>query len=345
MANPQLEDGYLSVANELAEAFARVRLSGTQWQVLWVVIRKTYGWQKKSDTIGMRQFMDATGLHKNVVSREVARLVARSILREQGDDYHPKRYELQKDYARWQATDAPTPPQTVSETANTQEPTATVSNSAESVSETADTRAETVSSSVATVSNSVDELLAVSLTTKDSKDTTQKTRDPTAHAVAADSAAPGSLRDRFAERYRIVLAAKGNTVGVIGELFAILFPGHPPQYERLGKMLKRLNSGGRLIDIVFEAAKQRITDDPHDYIEKLVGREARKEHDDDGDERRNSGGAGNGRGGARGERAPPHPGRAGGGGGHRTYRDGDFWGDEERAAPPRRPRRRDAGEG
>jgi hypothetical protein len=41
MANPQREDGHLDVANELAEALARAPLSGAQFRLVWVVLRKT----------------------------------------------------------------------------------------------------------------------------------------------------------------------------------------------------------------------------------------------------------------------------------------------------------------
>ena len=44
MADPQPEDGVLFIANELAEAFCRGRLSGQEWQVVWVIVRQTYGY-------------------------------------------------------------------------------------------------------------------------------------------------------------------------------------------------------------------------------------------------------------------------------------------------------------
>ena len=101
MANPQKEHGHVDVANELAEQFARLNLNGTQFRLLWVVIRKTYGWNKPMDTIALAQFCEATGLPKKLVSRELLRLVRRRILLAWGDDHHPKQFGIQKDYERW----------------------------------------------------------------------------------------------------------------------------------------------------------------------------------------------------------------------------------------------------
>ena len=43
MASPQLEHGYLKLANEIAEALARAPLSGLAHRVLWIFFRQTYG--------------------------------------------------------------------------------------------------------------------------------------------------------------------------------------------------------------------------------------------------------------------------------------------------------------
>lgn len=52
MANPQLEDGYTSIANEILERLALIKISATDWRVLVTIIRRTYGFHKKVDWIG-----------------------------------------------------------------------------------------------------------------------------------------------------------------------------------------------------------------------------------------------------------------------------------------------------
>lgn len=74
MNTPQLENGYTKIANELIEQYASIRVSGECIQVLWVIIRKTYGFNKKHDSIPLIQFMQATGLKKVTVCKALKKL-------------------------------------------------------------------------------------------------------------------------------------------------------------------------------------------------------------------------------------------------------------------------------
>ena len=101
MANPQLEDGYVRIANELVEkGFMRLKLSPNEWQILWVVIRKTYGWHKENDPISVGQFVGKTGMKRRHVSRNLKKLVDRNILLKNDKGYINK-FGLQKDYEKW----------------------------------------------------------------------------------------------------------------------------------------------------------------------------------------------------------------------------------------------------
>jgi len=51
MANPQIENGYTRIANETMDALAKIRIPGQARQVLDFILRKTYGWNKKTDMI------------------------------------------------------------------------------------------------------------------------------------------------------------------------------------------------------------------------------------------------------------------------------------------------------
>ena len=62
MASPQLEDGYTQISNELLEALCWMNLSPYEWRVLLWILRKTYGWKKKTDWISLSQFSKETGL-------------------------------------------------------------------------------------------------------------------------------------------------------------------------------------------------------------------------------------------------------------------------------------------
>jgi phage replication O-like protein O len=102
MANPQVEDGRIEVANELGDALAKTYFSPAENKVFWAVLRKTYGWHKKSDAISYSQLAEATGLDRRHVGPALKRLVSRRIL--WCNSVGQKRineYGVQKDYDLW----------------------------------------------------------------------------------------------------------------------------------------------------------------------------------------------------------------------------------------------------
>ena len=99
MANPQLEDGYTQIANEILENLMRTYLPPNQWQVLLCIIRKTYGFRKKIDWIANYQIVEATGLGKTTVSRALTRLKQQGLISRNG-----KKIGLQKDWELWKVS-------------------------------------------------------------------------------------------------------------------------------------------------------------------------------------------------------------------------------------------------
>ena len=97
MADPQLENGHTKIANEIIEALSRINLSPYESRVLWALIRKTYGWNKKMDKVSQSQISEMTGMYKQHVSRAFISLKARSIVTSTGD----KRVGINKDYDQW----------------------------------------------------------------------------------------------------------------------------------------------------------------------------------------------------------------------------------------------------
>ena len=102
MANPQLENGHIKIANELADALARVNLSAYESRILWCIIRKTYGWNKKLDRISYTQFEEATGLERRHIARSLRRLIGRRMIVACGNS-RKLEYGLQKDYDSWES--------------------------------------------------------------------------------------------------------------------------------------------------------------------------------------------------------------------------------------------------
>jgi len=96
MANPQLENGHTQIANELLEAICKMPLSNYESRVFWFIIRKTYGYKKKTDWIAQRQIVDGTGLYRSHVSRTIKKLLAKKMITKD-----KKQIGVQKDYDLW----------------------------------------------------------------------------------------------------------------------------------------------------------------------------------------------------------------------------------------------------
>lgn len=99
-ACPQLENGFTRIANEIMEALAHIRIPGEARQVLDVILRKTYGFMKRSDQISLSQFHLATGMVKPSIVRAIRQLEAMNLISKNANGLHPE-YSFNKDYAAW----------------------------------------------------------------------------------------------------------------------------------------------------------------------------------------------------------------------------------------------------
>ena len=100
---PQLENGYTRIANEVLEALAKIRISGEARQMLDVIIRKTYGFNKKMDSIPTSQFVELTGLSPTSVHKARKKLLELNLITitKKGNS-QVLNYSFQKNYKRWQ---------------------------------------------------------------------------------------------------------------------------------------------------------------------------------------------------------------------------------------------------
>jgi phage replication O-like protein O len=106
MASPQIENGYFKVANELAEAFARHQFSGHENRVLWAILRKTFGFNKKADQISFGQLSKETGLTRRRVIEAVNSLVRKNALcSKDNGPRSPRTYWINKDYETWDSAE------------------------------------------------------------------------------------------------------------------------------------------------------------------------------------------------------------------------------------------------
>ncbi|MBU1862358.1 MAG: replication protein [Candidatus Omnitrophica bacterium] len=107
MINPQKENGYTAIANELLEAMCRVSCFGSsQGQVLLAILRKTYGWNKKEDLISISQLQDMTRLSRRTVIYALQNLEAKKIItitrsRDSNKRNETNRIAFNKKYDMW----------------------------------------------------------------------------------------------------------------------------------------------------------------------------------------------------------------------------------------------------
>lgn len=97
---PQLENGFTQIANELIEQFARIRIPGEAMQVFWVMLRKIYGFHKKSDPIALSQIVAATGLSKIAVCKAVKKLIELNLITKKGNKIAAE-YAINKHFDTW----------------------------------------------------------------------------------------------------------------------------------------------------------------------------------------------------------------------------------------------------
>src|SRR3990167_3522361 len=96
MANVQAENGYTKIANEVLEALVKVRLPPSEKDILFFIIRKTYGWGKKVDRISLTQFEKGTELSRPTVVKAITNLITRKMVVKAG-----LLLGFNKDYEKW----------------------------------------------------------------------------------------------------------------------------------------------------------------------------------------------------------------------------------------------------
>lgn len=101
MASPQKENGYTPIANELLEALAGIRIAGEARQILDVIFRKTYGFNKKEDSIALSQFCLITKLGKVSICKNLNKLKEMNLIITQKGNPHGNIYRINKDFDTW----------------------------------------------------------------------------------------------------------------------------------------------------------------------------------------------------------------------------------------------------
>lgn len=99
-ASPQVEDGYIQIANELIDAIISYPFKNSELKIVIVVIRKTYGWKKKKEQLSFSQISKISRVSIRHTKRVIKRLVQDNvILKEKSENNNI--LALNKDYYSW----------------------------------------------------------------------------------------------------------------------------------------------------------------------------------------------------------------------------------------------------
>lgn len=98
---PQLEDGYIRIANELFDAMLLKLTSFRHLKVALAVVRKTYGYGKKTDDITISQLAEITGIHRNNVGIALRELEVMRVVLPVKSGSHGLILGINKHHAEW----------------------------------------------------------------------------------------------------------------------------------------------------------------------------------------------------------------------------------------------------
>jgi phage replication O-like protein O len=101
LADPQKENGYTPIANEILEAIAKVKLSPTQYRIIFIVWRYTYGFNRKEHDLSLGFLSEATGCDKRQLQRELKELVKMNIVKQKIKNGICRKLGFNKHYDTW----------------------------------------------------------------------------------------------------------------------------------------------------------------------------------------------------------------------------------------------------
>jgi phage replication O-like protein O len=106
MANPQIEKGHTRIANEILEHISKTNLNGTQFRIVMVIWRYTYGFQRKQHELSNAYISHSIGIkNRSVVVRELNILLKRKIIISVGIGLRgTKILSFNKNYDEWDHT-------------------------------------------------------------------------------------------------------------------------------------------------------------------------------------------------------------------------------------------------
>lgn len=101
LADVQLEKGFTRLANETLEELAKIKLSPTQYRLLCIIWRYTYGFSRKEHPMSLSFLHQATGCDKRQIQRELKSLEKRKVIFQTIKSGSFRRISFNKNHDEW----------------------------------------------------------------------------------------------------------------------------------------------------------------------------------------------------------------------------------------------------
>ncbi|WP_081092434.1 replication protein [Peribacillus simplex] len=109
MANPQTENGYTRIANELLEQIMKLSLNGTQFRIVLAVWRYTYGFRRTAHTMPLSYIASKIEASKGQVQNALDQLIKKKIIEVVEDSKGGRKLSVNKNYDEWDSKETTTP--------------------------------------------------------------------------------------------------------------------------------------------------------------------------------------------------------------------------------------------
>lgn len=96
-----LENGYTRIANEILEKLATIKLSPTQYRILFIIWRYTYGFNRKETDLALSFISNATGCNLRSIQRELKGLEDMGIILQQISHGKSRKVSFNKHLDSW----------------------------------------------------------------------------------------------------------------------------------------------------------------------------------------------------------------------------------------------------
>jgi len=104
LANPQLENGHLKIANEVWEHLIVSGMSAAEIYLVMAVIRQTWGWNRKRSEISLLDFQKITRQPERTIAYCLRLLIAKKILQKEvgGGRGISSKWSFNKNWEQWE---------------------------------------------------------------------------------------------------------------------------------------------------------------------------------------------------------------------------------------------------